>query len=116
MGAVLYPLTVAVFFISSCNDFSYLTVPFISDACAQSEAPDQPVTPPAQQEEQNIPQPSQEQAGPKPPEAPPAQQEEQNIPQPSQEQAGPKPPEAPPAEPSQPLPGQPSSEQKQPEQ
>jgi hypothetical protein len=91
MGAVLYPLTVAVFSISACNDFSHLTVPFISDACAQSAAPDQPVTPPAHQDEQNIPQPPQEQSGPKPPEAPPV-------------------------EPSQPHPGQPSSEQKQPEQ
>jgi hypothetical protein len=114
MGAVLYPLTAAVFSILACNDFSYLTVMFVSDACAQSAAPDQPVTPPAQQEEQNIPQPSQEQTEPKPPEAPPAQQEEQNIQQPSQEQTGPKPPEAPPAEPSQPLPEQPSPEQKQP--
>lgn len=91
MGAILYPLTAAVFSIESCDDFSYLTVPFISDACAQSAAPDKSV-------------------------APPAQQEEQNIPQSSQEQSGPKQPEAPPAEPSQPLPGQPSSEQKQPEQ
>ena len=91
MGVVLYPLTTTVFSISACNDFSHLTVPFISDACAQSESPDQAV-------------------------APPARQEEQNIPQPTQEQTGPKPPEAPPAEPSQPLPEQPSSEQKKPEQ
>ena len=74
MGAVLYPLTAAVLSVSSCNGFSYLTVPFISDACAQSEAPDQAVTPPVQQEEQNTPQPPQEQSGPKPPEAPSAEQ------------------------------------------
>ncbi len=116
MGAVLYPLTAALFSILACSDFSHLTVMFVSDACAQSIAPDQPVSPPAQQEEQNIPQPPQEQSGQKSPETPPAQQEEQNIPQPPQEQTGPKPPEAPPAEPSQPPPGQPSSEQKQPEQ
>jgi hypothetical protein len=90
MGAVLYLLTIALFPILAGNDFSYMTVPFVSDAWAQSAAPDQPVTPPAKPEEQNVPQPPQDQTVPKPSEAAPVG-------------------------PPQPPPGQPSSEQKQPE-
>ncbi|HUI68013.1 MAG TPA: hypothetical protein VL087_07370 [Nitrospirota bacterium] len=131
MGVVLYLVAVAFISISACGYASLFTMPFVSDAWAQPATPDQPVTPPAQQEEQNIPQPPQEQTGPKAPEAPPAgpsqPPQEQTGPkapeappagpsQPPQEQTGPKAPEAPPAGPSQPPPGQPSSEQKKPEQ
>jgi hypothetical protein len=70
-GVVLHPLTVALISIAACEHASVFTVPFVSFAWAQSEAPAQPAAPPAKQEEQNAPQPQQEQTGQKPPEAPP---------------------------------------------
>jgi hypothetical protein len=71
MGAVLYPLTAALFSISACSDFSHLTVMFVSDACAvQSAARSARKQPPARQEEQEHPtQPPRGKTGPKPPEA-----------------------------------------------